>query len=419
MGLDRNIDITPQQRKSILSLLETFLPNTTAWVYGSRVKWTSKPNSDLDMVVFSTSNQVGKVSLLQEAFDESDLPFRIDLHVWNDVPDQFRKNIEAERVVLFKDKVRIVADGWQEKPLEDCMGAIIDYRGKTPKKTSSGIPLITAKIVKNGAIQSVTEFIAEEDYESWMRRGMPQPGDVVMTTEAPLGEVAQLDNRKVALAQRIITLRGKKNFLDNRFLKYLISSQYVQHQLDGRGTGTTVRGIKQSELRRVNLRFPTYLEQKAIAHILGSLDDKMELNRQMNETLEKMAQALFKSWFVDFDPVIDNALAAGNEIPETLQLKAAARQALSQQSSDDKLLPNDIRQQFPSTFEFSETMGWIPEGWEAASFSRIAALNSESWSNKNTPGKIQYVDLSHTKMAEFIRLFRIVFQKHRVEHVEF
>ncbi len=76
------------------------------------------------------------------------------------------------------------------------MDAIIDYRGKTPKKTKSGIPLITVKIIKNGRIQSIGEFIAEEDYEPWMRRGIPENGDVVLTTEAPLGEVAQLDSRK-------------------------------------------------------------------------------------------------------------------------------------------------------------------------------------------------------------------------------
>ena len=107
------------------------------------------------------------------------------------------------------------------RSLEDCMDALIDYRGKTPKKTDSGIPLITAKIVKNGRILPVNEYIAADDYEAWMRRGIPQPGDIVMTTEAPLGEVAQLDDRKIALAQRVITLRGKPGLLDNGYLKYL------------------------------------------------------------------------------------------------------------------------------------------------------------------------------------------------------
>jgi len=89
----------------------------------------------------------------------------------------------------------------------------------------------------------------------------------------------------------------------------------------------------------------------------------MELNRQMNETLEAMAQTLFKSWFVDFDPVIDNALAACNEIPEPLQARAAARQALGEQR---KPLPPEIQAQFPSCFVFTDEMGWIPEGWSAS-----------------------------------------------------
>ncbi len=249
---------------------------------------------------------------------------------------------------------------WTELPLEKCMEAIIDYRGKTPKKTSSGIPLITAKIIKGGSIEPTSEYIAEEDYKSWMRRGIPEPGDIVMTTEAPLGEVAQLDGRKIALAQRVITLRGKSGLLDNTFLKYLISSQDVQHQLEGRATGTTVKGIKQSELRKITLKFPSFRTQRQIALILGTLDDKIALNHQINATLESMAQALFKSWFVDFDPVIDNALAAGNPIPEALQARADARAALGDQRNP---LPDHIRQQFPDRFVLTEEMGWVPEGW--------------------------------------------------------
>ena len=135
--------------------------------------------------------------------------------------------------------------------LEDCMAAIIDYRGKTPRKTSSGIPLITAKVVKGGRIKTPTEFIAIEDYDFWMRRGIPRLGDVLITTEAPLGEVAQLCQQRVALAQRLILLRGKSEVLDNRFLKFLMQSAPVQHQLHARATGTTVLGIKQKELRQI------------------------------------------------------------------------------------------------------------------------------------------------------------------------
>ncbi|MEZ5704942.1 MAG: restriction endonuclease subunit S [Burkholderiaceae bacterium] len=193
--------------------------------------------------------------------------------------------------------------GWKTMPLEDWMAAIIDYRGKTPEKTSSGIPLVTAKIVKGGRIEDPEEFIAEDAYEQWMRRGIPEAGDVVLTTEAPLGEVAQLDGRKVALAQRIITLRGKPGLLDNTYLKFALQSQPIQEQLHGRASGSTVTGIKQSELRKLQLTFPALAEQQRVAGILGSLDDKIAVNRRISQTLEAMAQAIFKSWFVDFDPV--------------------------------------------------------------------------------------------------------------------
>lgn len=289
-----------------------------------------------------------------------------------------------------------MASDWTATKLEDCMEAIIDYRGKTPTKTESGIPLITAKIIKNGAIQPITEFISPDDYDSWMRRGIPKAGDIVLTTEAPLGEVAQLDERKIALAQRVITLRGKEGLLDNTFLKYLLISNYVQHQLDGRGTGTTVKGIKQSELREVILRFPSLTVQKAIAHILGTLDDKIELNRRMNETLESMARALFKSWFVDFDPVIDNALAAGNPIPEPLHARAETRRALSNQTPS---LSAHIKRLLPDDFRFNEEMGWIPEGWESIPVSKAITVNPRVSLKKGEVAK--YVDMKALPTSGF------------------
>lgn len=246
------------------------------------------------------------------------------------------------------------------------MAAIIDYRGKTPKKTSSGIPLITAKIVKAGRIQAPEEFIARDAYEEWMRRGIPEAGDVVLTTEAPLGEVAQLDGRKVALAQRIITLRGKPGLLDNTYLKFALQSQPIQEQLHGRASGSTVTGIKQSELRKLQLTFPPLEEQRQVAGILGSLDDKIDLNRRINQTLEAMAQAIFKSWFVDFDPV-KAKIAAIQDGRDPLR---AAMSAISGKSDAEleALSPEQYEPLaataalFPKEMEESE-LGEIPRGW--------------------------------------------------------
>lgn len=258
-----------------------------------------------------------------------------------------------------------MSEEWREMALEDCMSAIIDYRGKTPTKTTFGVPLVTAKIVKGGRIEPAEEFIAEADYVAWMRRGMPEKGDIVMTTEAPLGEVAQLDGRRIALAQRVITLRGKEKLLDNGFLRYLLQSTPVQGELKARATGTTVLGIKQSELRKVRLTLPPFPEQKRIAHILGTLDDKIELNRRMNATLEAMARALFQSWFVDFDPVRRNAARLQNQPSPQPSPNGRGRSAAEGEGAGgfDSL--------FPDSFEDS-AMGEIPKGWMVKPLDEIA-----------------------------------------------
>ncbi len=260
---------------------------------------------------------------------------------------------------------------WKLLSIESCMAAIIDYRGKSPRKVSSGIPLVTAKIVKGGQILAPEEFIAEEDYDEWMRRGIPEAGDVLLTTEAPLGEIAQLDGRKIALAQRLITLRGRADMVDNRFLKFAMQSRFVQNQLRARSTGTTVHGVRQSELRKVQLPVPPLPEQLAIAHILGTLDDKIELNRRMNETLEAMARAIFKSWLVDFDPV---------------RAKAEGRQPFGMDAETAAL--------FPAAFQDSP-VGKIPKGWKAGRLGEIAENLRRGVDPEVVSKEIPYIGLEH------------------------
>lgn len=188
---------------------------------------------------------------------------------------------------------------WQERILEDVVERFIDYRGKTPVKTSYGVPLVTAKIVKNGKILKPTEFISEEEYPIWMRRGYPKINDVVLTTEAPLGEVGILKIEKIALAQRIILIRGKKNLLHNHFLKFYLQSPLGQETLRVRASGSTVSGIKAAELKKIPISVPCYAEQQAIAAVLSSLDDKIDLLHRQNATLEAMAEALFIELFIN------------------------------------------------------------------------------------------------------------------------
>lgn len=148
----------------------------------------------------------------------------------------------------------------------------IDYRGKTPTKTSSGLRLITAKNIKKGYISfEPEEFIAEEDYEGWMTRGIPNYGDVIFTTEAPLGNVAQLNIQgKYALAQRAITLP----IIDGaypEYLKYILMSHSMQKVIHEQSTGTTVKGIKASKLKEIIVPLPSMKEQKEIVRILDSV----------------------------------------------------------------------------------------------------------------------------------------------------
>ena len=127
-------------------------------------------------------------------------------------------------------------------------------------------------------------------------------------------------------------------------------------------TGIGAGKLDTKLLQDMRIHIPPLKERQTIVLFLKALDDKIELNRQMNATLEGMAQALFKSWFVDFDPVIDNALAAGNPIPEAF----AARTETRRKALADGAANRDVAKQFPVAFQFTEEMGWIPEGWKVS-----------------------------------------------------
>ena len=149
---------------------------------------------------------------------------------------------------------------------------------------------------------------------------------------------------------------------DERFAYYFLKAMDFRRY----NSGSAVQSLNRNHVHPIAIRIPPLPEQKAIAHILGTLDDKIELNRRMNVTLESMARALFKSWFVDFDPVIDNALAAGNPIPEPMSARAQSRRNLG---TDRKSLPENTL--FPDSFVHSEEMGWIPKGWKISTVADV------------------------------------------------
>ena len=174
----------------------------------------------------------------------------------------------------------------------------IDYRGKTPEKSDSGIPLITAKNVKKGFIDhEPREFIPEDNYEAWMTRGHPLENDVLFTTEAPLGNVALLGKyEKVVVGQRLIALRSKGR-LTHEYLMYLLLHPFIQGLIQNRSSGSTVKGIRTKELYDIELPVPDKESQEKFSEIywaLNSLSLKEHISASLtNDSFESLSQKAF------------------------------------------------------------------------------------------------------------------------------
>jgi type I restriction enzyme S subunit len=245
--------------------------------------------------------------------------------------------------------------GFNTITIEDATERLIDYRGKTPPKTDSGVRLITAKVIKDGQIlDEPKEFIAADFYDGWMRRGLPLKLDVLITTEAPLGEVAILrDSEKVALAQRVILLRARPGKIDPFFLFYALQSEYGQGELKARASGTTVSGIKQSELRQVRVPIFPLPVQRRIANVLSAYDDLIENNQRRIRILEEMARSLYREWFVHF------------RFPGHGEIKMV-----------------------------SSSLGPIPQGWEVKKLGDIASVNRAQINPRTAPDEVHYIEIS-------------------------
>lgn len=186
---------------------------------------------------------------------------------------------------------------WEEKTIDSLIEKVIDYRGKTPKKSDYGIKLVTAKIIKQGRISldGPYEYIKPETYEEVMRRGIPLIDDILITTEAPLGEVALIKSEEIiALAQRVILLRINKKVADSKFIYQALKTPLMQGRLYARATGTTVLGIKNPELRKVEIPLPPLPTQRKIASILSAYDDLIENNLKRIKLLEEKAFLRYK-----------------------------------------------------------------------------------------------------------------------------
>ena len=172
-----------------------------------------------------------------------------------------------------------VPEHWIVSGFKKYLSLIVDYRGKTPNKTDDGILLVTARNIKKGGIDYTLsqEFIAQSDYKEVMSRGLPDIGDVLFTTEAPLGEVANVDRVDIALAQRIIKFKGMTSRLDNYYFKYFIMSSAFQQSLNLYSSGSTAQGIKAERFVYLRKLLPPINEQMEIVGFLDKEISKIDL----------------------------------------------------------------------------------------------------------------------------------------------
>lgn len=188
--------------------------------------------------------------------------------------------------------------------LEAAVELIIDHRGRTPKKlggdfVGAGVQVISAIHVYGGRLhtESNQRYVTVEMARRWMPNRL-RSGDVLLTSEAPMGQVAYLDHdADYCLGQRLFGLRARSSVVDGRYLYYALRSPRTQHALLARASGTTAQGIRQSELRQVVLLLPGLDVQRRIAGVLGALDDKIDSNRRLVRLLEDTAATAFVGWF--------------------------------------------------------------------------------------------------------------------------
>ena len=189
-------------------------------------------------------------------------------------------------------------------PLNHLCTAIVDCEHKTAPIDTVGIPSVRTTNIKNGRIDFEScNRISEETYILWTQRIKPEPGDLILAREAPVGEVGIIPQGiKVCLGQRTVLIRPNPEYLEPRYLLYFLLTPEMRHEMRCRAEGSTVSHLNMSDIRALEIPEPPSLDiQRTIASILGSLDDKIEVNRQMNNTLEAIGQAIFKHWFVDFE----------------------------------------------------------------------------------------------------------------------
>ena len=349
------VDIRPDHLEIVQDILREHLPaGFRVSVFGSRANWTTKDSSDLDLAVEGAGKLDDKAMVgLEIAFEESDLPYTVDVVDLNAISPEFKRIVEDQKVPIGATRGQSTySDEWEEKPFQE----VIDFRegpGILAKDfREDGVPLVRLAGLIRGA--SVLEGCNYLDPESVVKRWDQfrlELGDVLLSTSASLGRIAVVGEEGIGAIPYtgIIRMRPRYTTVHGPFIRYLLEGPDFQQQCEIVGVGSVIRHFGPMHLRQMTLKVPPLPDQRAIAHVLGTLDDKIELNRRMNQTLEEMARAIFQDWFVDFGPT--RAKMEGQE----------------------PYLPPELWDMFPGQLVDSE-LGEIPEGWQVEDLGQVVEV---------------------------------------------
>ncbi|MCX6353512.1 MAG: restriction endonuclease subunit S [Candidatus Aureabacteria bacterium] len=235
-----------------------------------------------------------------------------------------------------------------------------------------GTPIITVEhLGENRIVHRDLPRVSEKDRNRLSRYSL-QPGDIVFSRVGSVDLRALVREKESGwlFSGRLLRVRPKRNVVDPGYLSWFFGLPSFREYVRSIAFGATMPSLNTKLLSDLQVYFPPMTEQKAIAHILGTLDNKIELNRRMNETLESMARAIFKSWFVGFDPV---------------HAKAESR---------DPALPKHIAELFPDRFEDSE-LGEIPKGWRVGTLGEVAEHPRRGVQPDQIEPDTSYIALEH------------------------
>ncbi|GAB0057797.1 hypothetical protein SIID45300_02129 [Candidatus Magnetaquicoccaceae bacterium FCR-1] len=375
-----SLDLQPDALAIVQEILRRQVPERAVWAFGSRVRGTARPVSDLDLCIcgdeFLGFERLGR---LRDAFSASALPFRVDVVELATSSESFRRIIEREKVVVQDRKQpahTLEETSWPRLSLKQSGIILIDCDHKTPPESDSGYPYIAIPQIRDGKITlEGVRRISYEHYTEWTRKLKPQHNDVIVVRRCNSGDTAVVPKGlECTIGQNLVVLRADGTMVLPEFLRWLLQSpEWWEEVRKYINVWAVFDSLKCREIPDFELTIPPVSAQHKITNILKALDDRITLLRETNATLEAIAQALFKSWFIDFDPV------------------HARQQGLAPEGMDEATAAP-----FPDSFEESE-LGLIPKGWRVGVLGDIATLNPESWTTKNHPTTVAYIDLANTK----------------------